>query len=365
MNYELTVNGLFYKRGEQFSVSKYEELVMSYKEITNKNDETPSERSFATLHSISRTTVRKVRDFVNGSLTSFHTPRRIQKYKEYGKYTLNEDAKTFLIYVYRQDPRSPLLQYQNMLFMYNGKRVSTSTICRFFKYSLLYKSSMRKTSIFPHLKYTMNNIIKLNKYINFISTINPYRLVFTDEKPLQGGEIFKAPVRRDPLTGETPTVTSTIKIKNKFNLMAAVKCSSANEHENIAYQIGKFKGNSFMFKEFVLNMVRTNFLQEGDILVCDNATIHTRQECRYLHDELWEYASVFVILLPAYHPELNPIELVFNVITQRLRHSNARYIDYVNKQDDKIIQVCCDILNNITTMEIKKMYQKCGYLHLL
>ena len=49
--------------------------------------------------------------------------------------------------------------------------------------------------------------------------------------------------------------------------MAAVKCSSANEQENIAYQIGKFKGNSFMFKEFVLNMVRTNFLQEGDIQI--------------------------------------------------------------------------------------------------
>ena len=133
---------------------------MSYKELTTKNDESPSMRSFAKQHSISQTTARKVRDFVNGSLTSFHNPRRIKKYKEYGKYTLTEDTKSFLIYVYRQDPRSPLLQYQNMLFMYNGKRVSTSTICRFFKYSLLYKISMKKTSILPHLKYTMNNIIK-------------------------------------------------------------------------------------------------------------------------------------------------------------------------------------------------------------
>ena len=192
--------------------------------------------------------------------------------------------------------------------------------------------------MFPHNKYSVNNIIKLNRYINYITTINPYRLVFTDEKPLRGGDIYSGGVRRHPITGVTPTIRSTIKLKNKFNIMAAVKCNGQN-NDNIFYQIGKFKGNSYAFKEFVLSMVSTNFLQAGDILVCDNATIHTRNECTYLHEELWEYANVFIVLLPAYHPELNPIELVFNILIQRLHTSNARYIDYINNQDNKIINI--------------------------
>ena len=245
--------------------------------------------------------------------------------------------------------------------MYNGKRVSRSTLCRVLKHTFGYKSGMRKTSIFPHKKYTLYNLTRINNYINFVSNLNPNRLIFTDEKPLQGNEILKGRVRRNPITGETPHVESTMKIKNKFNLMATVKVSGLNHSENIFYQIGKYKADSYVFKEFVLRMIHTNFLQPGDVLVCDNATIHTQRECKHVREHLYSYTGVYMLLLPPYHPELNPIELVFNLLTQRLRHSSARYIDFVNGQDRKVMEVCCSALNGITTEEIKEMYKSCGY----
>ena len=292
----------------------------------------------------------------------FHQPKKKERKKNYGEKSFSEDEELLLTFICQQFPRAPLTEYCNLLFMYSGKRVSRSTICSYLKHSLLFKSSMRKTSVFPHNKYTAFNIIRINNYINFVVKINPCRLVFTDEKPLRGNELYKANARRHPITGDTPHIQSTVKLKNKFNLMAAVKISG-QENENLFYQIGKYKATSFVFKSFVLDMVRSNYLQPGDILVCDNASIHTRDECTHLREELMMFANVYILLLPAYHPELNPIELVFNMLAQRIRHSNARYEDYVNQQDVKIMHLACTILNEITTDDIRKMYRKCGYIH--
>ena len=121
-------------------------------------------------------------------------------------------------------------------------------------------------------------MLRLNKYINFVQTVNPVYLVFTDEKPYKTKNIFEGQVRRDPRTGYTPHVSAdTDNLRNSFNIMAAIRCSGSPT-ENIFYQMGKFSGNSFMFREFVVKMIETKFLRPGDILVCDTATIHTSGE---------------------------------------------------------------------------------------
>ena len=337
-------------------------MIVACRQYCDRYNEYPSIAYFARNQSVSRTTSKKVLDFLQGKIVSFHEPKKTKDKRQYGKYTLNEEDRSFLIHVYQNDPKTPISEYCNLLYMYNGKRVSRSTLCRVLKYTFAYKTSMRKTSIFPHKKYTLHNLYKINNYINFVSNLNPNRLVFTDEKPLQGNEIFRGRVRRDPITGETPQVESSIKLKNNFNLMAAVRVNGETDSQNIFYQVGKYTADSYMFKQFVLSMVRTNFLQHGHVLVCDNATVHTRRECEHLREELYSYTGVYMLLLPPYHPELNPIELVFNLLTQRLRHSTARYVDYVNEQDRKILEICCSVLNETTTDEIKQMYNSCGYL---
>jgi transposase len=51
----------------------------------------------------------------------------------------------------------------------------------------------------------------------------------------------------------------------------------------------------------------------------DNASIHTGQEADIAEDLLWEASQVLVVFLPTRSPELTPIELVFHILSRRIR----------------------------------------------
>ena len=99
---------------------------------------------------------------------------------------------------------------------------------------------------------------------------------------------------------------------------------------------GKFQGISTAFNYFVTQLVSTGFLVSCHILICDNATIHLTRENKNLADILWEEKKIlFYIYL--HTPELNTIELVFQLLGDRLRQSNARHMSHQMKDDD----FCC------------------------
>ena len=91
-----------------------------------------------------------------------------------------------------------------------------------------------------------------------------------------------------------PFVDTGFDIRNNYNLMAAIKIHNENMENtsegtsSISYQIGKFKGNSTAFNFFITQLVATGFLCTGDILICDNATIHLTEENKNLAEILWE-----------------------------------------------------------------------------
>eukprot|EP00571_Detonula_confervacea_P003009 CAMPEP_0172316252 /NCGR_PEP_ID=MMETSP1058-20130122/27605_1 /TAXON_ID=83371 /ORGANISM="Detonula confervacea, Strain CCMP 353" /LENGTH=173 /DNA_ID=CAMNT_0013030521 /DNA_START=69 /DNA_END=586 /DNA_ORIENTATION=+ len=62
------------------------------------------------------------------------------------------------------------------------------------------------------------------------------------------------------------------------------------------------------------------FFYPGDVMVLDNATIHSDGENSVLEDWLWDRFGVFVLFLPARSPEFNPIELVWNTLVARLKN---------------------------------------------
>ena len=50
----------------------------------------------------------------------------------------------------------------------------------------------------------------------------------------------------------------------------------------------------------------------------DNATIHYGGANSEIEDWLWDMFQIIVLFLPPRSPELNPIELVWNTLVQRL-----------------------------------------------
>ena len=76
----------------------------------------------------------------------------------------------------------------------------------------------------------------------------------------------------------------------------------------------------------ILWLLENGALSAGSILLMDNARIHDASSIREVLAGLLALANVQLAFLPAYSPELNPCELVFAWVKEKLRvsHSGSR-----------------------------------------
>ena len=105
-------------------------------------------------------------------------------------------------------------------------------------------------------------------------------------------------------------------------------------------------------------LVYSGFLLPGNVLVLDRASIHTGGQNTILEDWLWDNFRIFVLLLPARTPEWNPIELVWNILVQRLAIFSLEVANSLGQHS--LVQVSQLILDNITHAEVDGCYRKCG-----
>ena len=117
----------------------------------------------------------------------------------YGLQCLTLVDQMFPIGKYFGDPQRPLIKYKYLLQQFSETIASKSTICKWFWYSLPYKASVRKSSMFSHHKYSMNNMYRMTTYIQTVSRISPEQLVFTDEKPIRGADVYQKKQEDVPL----------------------------------------------------------------------------------------------------------------------------------------------------------------------
>ena len=64
-------------------------------------------------------------------------------------------------------------------------------------------------------------------------------------------------------------------------------------------------------------------LNKGDVVVIDNLSAHKRQEA----EKAIRRRGAWLLFLPPYSPDLNPIELAFSKLKAHLRKHQARTID--------------------------------------
>lgn len=91
-------------------------------------------------------------------------------------------------------------------------------------------------------------------------------------------------------------------------------------------------------------------LRPGQIVVCDNLSVHKRADIR----QLIEAAGCELWFLPAYSPDYNPIEPIFGKLKQRLRRLAARGAETLH-------DAIADALTTITTQDARNCFQHCGY----
>lgn len=78
--------------------------------------------------------------------------------------------------------------------------------------------------------------------------------------------------------------------------------------------------NRFDFANFVIAAVEQGYIGRGDLLIVDNATIHTANDVLPSLVTLLDALSAHFVCLPTYSPEFNPCELVFSEMKTFMRN---------------------------------------------
>jgi transposase len=102
-------------------------------------------------------------------------------------------------------------------------------------------------------------------------------------------------------------------------------CISSNPRKlkHTVYTIGEHNGTAAAaFVSFCQMMVESRWLVHGEILLLNNAGVHTGREATDLEEYFWNAIidgpplNVLVVYLPTRSPELNPIELIFHIFSR-------------------------------------------------
>lgn len=107
--------------------------------------------------------------------------------------------------------------------------------------------------------------------------------------------------------------------------------------------------NGDIFEAFVARVLLPE-LRPGDIVVMDNLSSHKTQRTR----ALIESVGAELVFLPPYSPDLNPIEMIFAKVKQKLRSLACR-------TKEVLWQSMQAVLDTVTPQDALNCYRHCGY----
>ena len=222
-----------------------------------------------------------------------------------------------------------------------------------------FRGCFRTTSKFPLAKNTPRVLNLVKEYVHIIVALKDHRvLVFADKKPMKQKDLFTL-VHRKPFTGRIPhhaTDSSTNKVR--YNIFAAVTVKEDVE-KNIDFFVLEERGDSFLFRAFVMHLIEEGTLKEGDVFVVDNCSIHFNGENKELEKHLWEEFNILMIPLPPYHPELNPTEFVFAHLVMKMRE---KFVRTRAKSESDFVEMIEKTIDEIPYGTVFNEYRHCGYL---
>lgn len=106
---------------------------------------------------------------------------------------------------------------------------------------------------------------------------------------------------------------------------------------------------SDVFREYVRHVLVPT-LKPGDIVILDNLMAHKDAEaCSLIHA-----AHAKVLPLPAYSPDLNPIEKMWSKVKEFLRNAKAR-------TQEALLNAIADALKTVTHQDALGWFRSCGY----
>ena len=364
-------NGGFFHNGDAYPLEKKMEVIKNFLELYQSTY--PLRPTFAAVAKASKVSTGTARKYINELLeTGEIADPKMKKIladetspNHHLKLILTFEEEQFLLSVRAQDSTTPLEVYRQLLLEVYATDVSVSYLHNWWKYRFENRGTLRKSTHIPLDKFTEGNWLRYYEFRIACNILHDHtKFNFLDEKHLvnHNGQSIRG--RVDPTTGYLDGIPVSGNFRDANNIIC---CISGNyrKQQHVFYAIRKANTTSAVFMDFVETMVAAKFLIHDEILVMDNAAIHVGGEAQILEDYLWTTIvdgrplNVFVLYLPPRAPELNPIELVFNILVQRLKGMHHRNVDGVSK---KVLDRVEFIFKSMSFETILNCFYHCGYL---
>ena len=356
-NISINSNGGAYHPGKALTEVDWADIYLAYLDIIDVNaDGKCSNRQLGERTLKSRETCRKAISYFKLGMIP-PAARRGNMRRGVGSMKDLSGAHHFFIYrCYLRHPERSRASYVRMFYTQFNIKLSEMFVTRWFKSIGPFKGNMRLTSKFPPNKYSWQTRQLLDEYLLFVSQVRKIRrLVFADEKPFKGNDIYSL-VRRDPFTGVVPDIRCDANSRNRYNILAAI--SMKRDHP-ICARVIDLNGDAIVFQEFVRECLDEGVLSTGDIFIVDNCTIHCYGGNEYLQEVLWEEHQILMITIPPYHPELNLTELVFRATLTKLRSMRSNNEDF--ELNDVISEITLFLYAEMNPYLVRSFYRQCGY----
>jgi len=214
----------------------------------------------------------------------------------------------------KERPTRTLRDYCDALFEEQAWHVNREYVRRIFK---SWRWSFKKPQFIQLQKYTAHNILYYGDFITWIYDKPWHRLKFLDESHFEANDVSHA--RAVGPLGSAVVQTREESLSERYSVSAL--CSFGEDRQPVTFTVRTGSNNQMDFVSFVMQCVHNRELRNGDILLCDNARVHGASDSMPILLMLLEAAGVELIFLPAYSPELSPIELVFGWVKHLLRNS--------------------------------------------
>jgi hypothetical protein len=175
-------------------------------------------------------------------------------------------------------------RYKEHLFAYTGTAVSESVVSPSFNHGFSISGRFRKPNLVPIDKFKPNNILRAQEYLMVLSTIDPMRVRFRDEKLVKGSKLFCHRTRRYVLTGEVLCVVTTSDFRNTYLIYGI--CGINPTTTQLYWHIHNGTNDSEEFAYDIERACALGYLQTGHILTLNNAIIHSSKDNKHLEEWL-------------------------------------------------------------------------------
>lgn len=177
--------------------------------------------------------------------------------------------------------------------------------------------------------------------VSVAGEVDTERLVFVDE---MGANISLSPLRAWSTVGERAYCSTPRNRGKNVTLLSAMSLSGIGPSLAITGAV-----DATVFETY-LKRVLLPSLTAGQIVVMDNLPAHKDERTR----ELIEGADCELLYLPAYSPDLNPIEEAFAKVKNTMRKIEA-------KTREAVVEAMGAALDAVTARDARGFFEHAGY----